>query len=366
MISQSLLSSIQLRESGENLRNFQFSTLWPFLTRTDKNRRAIKCYEGPYHNPNSEIIWVGGKENILATLNSYGQVVYYDLLNNDKSSLLTESNEHAFKIFFAEESLFIVAKNAHSDYLNFYLIPIVSLQSGSGSRIKIFEKLAIQSRNIKDLDSDSCTMVIETTREIQVWHILSNSLLKQFPLNANIHYQFSSGHFIFWEVGKSDTKLGIITLENSSLHQIIINSTCQILICEIVDSYLLLGMNNCLLQTINIFTGSSYTLSKNIPLAVYKYEACDKLIARFSDNSFAIISDKVIESTERLDLIGEILFTNLGEFSILSDKTGRVCIISNKVVQVFDNFFAEVQQIGVNPDANQIYFACRGEIFVVD
>ncbi|OMJ71383.1 hypothetical protein SteCoe_30393 [Stentor coeruleus] len=366
MISQSLLSSIELRETGENLRNLQFSTLSPFLASSDKTRRAIKCFESPYYNLNSEIIWVGGKENILATLNSHGQVVFYDLLNNDKSALLTKSNEHAFKVFFAKENLFIVAKNAFSDYLNFYLIPIENLQNGSDSRITVFEALEVQPKNIKDLDNDNCTMVIETTMEIQVWHILSNSLLKKFPLNPNIHYQFSSGHFIFWEVGKSDTKLGIITLENSSLHQIVIKSACQILICEIIDSCLILGMTNCLLQVINIFTGSSYTISKNIPLAVYKYEACDKLIVRFPDNTFAIISDENIENTERLDLNGEIFFTNIGEFSILSDKTGRVCIITNKVVQVFDNYFDGVQQIGVNPDANQIYFACKGEIFVVD
>lgn len=366
MLNQSILSSIQLRETGENLNYQGLSNHQYFYGHAKRTKRTIAGYSGLSYNSTSQIIWIGGKENILATLNSHGQVVIYDLLNNDKNTLLNENFEHVFKTFFAGENLFVVAKSDYDDYLHFYLIPIDSLQKGNFSRTRIFHQLCIQPRNLNFLDSETCVIAVENGNQIQIWDILSNSILQEFPLEANIHYHFTSGHFIFWEVAKSETKLGIISLKTNSLNQVIIKSTNQINTCEIVNSYLLLEMKNCMLQLINILTGTSHIFNYSVPLHVYKNDSSNKIIIRFIDNTFSVIGNNVVENTERLGLIGEVYYADLGEYSILSDKTGRIYIIADSVVETFENSLEDVQQIGVNHDTSHIYLACRGQILIVE
>lgn len=366
MLNDLLLSSIQLREAGDNLTNIKFSYTLPSLMRVEKFRSVIKKNQSSQNSLGSETVWIGGKENILATLNSHGQVICYDLLDDNRSVVLTETFEHAFKIFFAGESLFMVVKSDHSDFLNFFLVSIEGLPAGSCSRTKIFDKLHCEIRNLRDLDSDTCSLVVEKGNSIQIWHILTNTLIQEFPFNPSIQYQYSSGCFIFWETGKSDTKLGIISLENSTMNQIIIKTTSQINACEIIKSNLLLEIQNCHLQIINIFTGQSHIFTHSKPLAVYKNDTCNSIFVLFSDKTFATISDKITLCNERLDSTGEVFYSNLGEYSILSDKTGKVWVAGERIEKVFDGINHEIQQIGVNPDANHIYLASREEIFVIE
>ncbi|OMJ76801.1 hypothetical protein SteCoe_23736 [Stentor coeruleus] len=366
MLNQSILSSILLRETGENFNYQVFSNRQYFFGNKKMTRKCISVYAGPRYNSTSQVIWIGGKENILVTLNSHGQVVVYDLLNDNKSTLLNENNENLLKIFFAGENLFMVSKSNYDNCLYFYLISIESLQNGSFSRTRIFHQLLVHPRNLNFLDSETCVIIVENGNQIQIWDILSDSMFKELPLDENIHYHFTSGHFIFWEVAKSETKLGIISLKSLSLNQIIIKSTNQIKTCEIVNSYLLLEMKNCMLQILNINTGVSHIFNYSIPLDIYKNDSGDKMIVRFTDNTFTVIGNNIVESTEKLGLIGEVYYADLGECLILSDKTGKIYIIDDRVVQTFEDSLEDVQQIGVNHDTNHIYLACRGKILIVE
>lgn len=311
----------------------------------------------------SEIVWLGGKQNILITLNTHGQVFCYNLLNPSWNTLLTSHHEQAQKVFFAGDCLFMAVKTNYEDLMNFSLTSIESLQSNYPIRIQVLENLSVTVSNIKEFNISCSKIVIETQSSIQIWDILSGQLYRSFPLHPLISYQYTNNFFVFWEPSKTETKLGILSLLNPNFIQFSLKTAQKIYFCRVVENVLVLGIQGCCFHAINLSNMESTIVHEKMPKCLIEFDDSEQFFTIFQDNSCMINfeNEKIME-------------IRAGEGVIACEMNGWVCFwsengdlgkVCNGNVEICGRA-ERVVQIGRNLDSGEVYLACLDGILVYD
>lgn len=324
--------------------------------------REIVQVHGSENRP-SEMVWLGGKQNILVTLNAYGVVFCYNLIDSSRNHLITRNHERAIKVFFAGDCLFMAVKTNSNDFVNFYLITIQSLQDRSATRNQILGKLSVGSQNIKEFDTKSFKIVTETRSAIEIWDIQSGQLYRSFPLHPHISYQYSNNFYVFWEQTKPETKIGIYSLLESKLIQFSLKTNKKIYFCRVTNNTLVLGIQNCNLQGIDLRTLKSTIVSERLPKTIIDFENTENFFTVFQDNScmFNFESDKILK------IRGNQVFVacELNDAVCFCTGNGELGRIQNGKVEIC-GFVNDVEQMGTNLDNGEIYLACGGKILIYE
>ena len=218
-------------------------------------------------------------------------------------------------------------------------------------------------KNIKEIDQNTGTIVVELNNSIQVWDILNSSLLHQFPLNQKISYKITSGYFVIWEQEKSITEIGIISLTNRSLKQLKIGGNQKVFLCEIYNEKIIIGMHMCHLQIIDINTGKADIIEKGVPKSIFQLEDSQVFVAVFNDGMATIIDNEISEI-----FVGrnQLFCNHLDGATVFCDKTGKIILLEQgKSFETWSSV-RNVQQVGTNPDSHQIFLANKGKIYIFE
>ena len=181
-------------------------------------------------------------------------------------------------------------------------------------------------------------------------------------MNQNLCFQYSFNTLIFWQTNQSNTSIGLLSIDSRQLRTITISGIAEIYLCEIVQDKLVVGMNACHLQVIDLITCQCEVIKKGTPKQYFQMENKEASMAIFQDGSAVIIDKEIREINVNA---GDYIYTDLDGVPVLCDSHGKVFICDKEVS--FLNFSCKsIQQIGVNLDTQQIFIAEKGMIKIIE
>jgi hypothetical protein len=364
MMNHSFFSQIFQREIGSSAcTTYQGVSLCnpqPGIKLSQPNK-IIKISTSP--SISSEIVWLSGKQNILITLNTHGQVFCYNLINPSWNFQVTSHHEQALKVFFAGDCLFMAVKTNYEEFIQFSLTSIESLQLNNPIRNSVLKNLSVTTSNLKEFHISSSKIVVESRTSIQIWDILSDELYRSFPLHPQISYQYTKNYFVFWEPSKTETKFGIFNLLSPNFIQFSLKTSNKIYFCRVIENVLILGIQDCSFHGIDLSNMRSIIIYDKIPKILIEFEDSESFFTVFQDNSCMIN----FENEKIMEMEG-------GEGVIACEIDGWVCFCNGNgdVGRIWDGKVEVcgkvegVEQMGKNLDSGEVYLACREGIFVYD
>ena len=330
-------------------------------------KKTVSFDIDPYSNgvikTTSRVIWIQGWENLIVTLNSHGQVVVYNLLDSNKTLMLTKASEHSFKIFFEQDSLFMVVKENYSEFVQFFLIPLHSLQNAMPARFEILKSLKITKSSIKEIDSCKFRIILEKSNSIEVWNYRSEQLVVSLPKNPSIHYQVTDDFFVFWETGLADTKIGLFKFDQSFGTKFSVNCNEELYLCKVINNELILGFSRCELRVVNLDGLASRVIGKGLPKNIFEVEGSDQIFMVFGDSScyWKLDECKAVELFQSR----EYVCCMFGDSLVVGGSNGELAVFSDEI-KFYETNVKNVQQIGANFEAGQILLASKGKIWVIE
>ena len=358
MIESSRISYIVSRESGDGLECPDFGPCPDSVS-----VRSFENYSNSVIRGTSTTVWVSGRENVTVALNSHGQVVVYNMMDCSKDFVVTQPSEYCFKCFFARDCLLMAVREKNEDFVDFFEIPIISLQISSNARRQILSRLRLRQNEIKEIDPVSLKIVVENKRAIQVWDINTETCLANFPVNSSIQYQVTGDYFVYWETCKNETKLGVLKLDKTFSTIFSVSGGHDAYFCKITGDQLILGFKGCNLQVVDLRKMESRVIKKGVPLKLFELEKTGKTFFLFSDNSCFI--DTEDDSGFNVFQSKDYLISELCDKIVVCGDNGKVGIFTDHL-EIFPTQFTGIQQIGCNPDSGQILIACKGRIWVIE
>lgn len=228
--------------------------------------------------------------------------------------------------------------------------------------MQILHPVKAKLSQIKEIDFQLGLIIIHTESSIQVWNVLQDSVVHEFPSNPDLNFEFSSNSLIFWQTSENTISIGVLSMLSQTLKTITINAVGEVDLCEIVQDKLIVGVRNYDLQVIDLNTNVAQSIKKG-PLKQY-YRMTSKMtsIALFCDGN-AVVIDKEI-SEVRVGT-GNFTFTDLKGIGILCDKYGRI-VFCDGVEREIQFVGKKVQAVGVNEDTQQILVAEKGVVHVIE
>ncbi|OMJ69004.1 hypothetical protein SteCoe_33393 [Stentor coeruleus] len=316
----------------------------------------------PTLHQSASLIWVSGRLNLIITLDSRGRVVCYDAFRDYKPLSLTCPSEHVYKCMFTENDLVLICKSSENNSIFFVKFSLADLQADKVQKVRILEDVKICLNNFIEFDEKSTTVFFETNTNLQVWSLQDNCLLYSFPKNHDLKFAFSSGCLIYWQKNTNITSIGVINPIAQSCKQFSLVSDNEICLCDIIQDQMIVCINGCHLQIIDLNTYQTRHLKKGTPKQYFQMTNCEASIGIFNDGTGVII-DKELREFKVSDQ--GYLFADLLGKSILCSAQGKEIIIDGEAHGM--NFSPKkIQQIGCNPDTQDIYVAEKGAIHVVD
>lgn len=330
-------------------------------------KKTVSFDIDPYNNgvikPTSRVIWIQGWENLVFTLNSHGQVVVYNLLDSTKTLMLTKASENSFRIFFEHDSLFMAVKDNSSDFVQFFLVPLHSLQNATPVRFEILKSLKAIKSSVKEIDPCKFRIILEKNSTVEVWNYRSEQLVVSLPKNPSIHYQVTDDFFVFWETGSTDTKIGLFKFDQIFGAKFSVNCNEELYLCKVINNELVLGFSRCELRVVNLEGLACRVIGKGLPKNIFEVDGSDQVFMVFGDSScyWKLDCCKAVELFESR----EYVCCMFGDSLIVGGSNGELAVFSDDV-EFFDTKVKDVQQIGANFDAGQILLASKGKIWVIE
>lgn len=355
------LPYLYLRESG------QVSEPFDQYPQAPNAKRSVSFNINAFNNgvikSNSRVIWIQGWENLVFTLNSHGQVVVYNLLDSSKTLMLTTDSEKSFRIFFALDSLFMAVNNNFNSRVQFFLIPLHSLQNAAPQRLEILKSLNTEKSSIKEIDSSKFRIIVEKSATIEIWDCQKEQLIATLPKNPSIHYQVTEDFFVFWETGATDTKLGLFKFDHSFGTKFSVNCTEEIYLCKVIKNQLVLGFRRCELKVINLDGFACRTVGNGVLKSAFEIENSEEIFLVFNDLTCFIGLDEKCDF--QMFSASEYYCCKFGDGFVVAGSNGKLAVLRNGVEYV-ETRVRDVQQVGTNFDASQILLACKGKIWIVE
>ena len=310
----------------------------------------------------SETIWLGSKENLLISHNSKGNVYCTNLISKCHSALLADSNEKAVKTFFTPNSLFLATKPKFSEFLNFYLISLISLQNNSCPKEPILQNLRVTLKNLKEFSISSYKIIVEVDENLQIWDIETQELLRTFPLNPLIMCQYTKESIVYWQVGNTETRFQILSINEEKNLTFSIESNKTLCFCQIIDEDLVLAFNTTGLIAVNLKSFKCRIVSQSAPKTIFPFEETENFVAIFYDGTgiIGLCSEKL-----GFEEFGECLICEIRNEIIVFGKNGKVGLLTSGKIQVLGQCVQEVEQVCCNLETGEIFMACQGNYFIL-
>ncbi|OMJ82975.1 hypothetical protein SteCoe_16186 [Stentor coeruleus] len=352
-ISAFLLS----RELGES---YHFDI--PEVKKDWSQGKILKKTTIPTFHPNSTLIWISGKLNLMFTLDNQGRVIFYDIFRDHKGTILTEPSEHAYKCVLLDTDLIVISKFQSQNSLSIYKLSLSDLQTDKINRFPILENLKISLSNIKEINEKSGIIALYTQTNLQIWSLQENTLLYAFPNNNELSFAYSSNTLIYWQKHASSTAIGLISPGAQICKQYTIGSLNDINVVEIIQGKLVISMNGCHLQYIDLASSQTVYIKKGALLQYYQLSSQEASVGIFANGSGVIIDKEVKEFSVKYN---DYVFADLLGKSILCSTSGKELIFDGKT---YDIGFAikKVQTIGCNSDTHDIYITEKGRIHILE
>lgn len=357
MSKNQIVACLLNRELGDTQ---SFSTLeankyWP-------SGKLNKKATIPTLHQSASLIWVSGRLNLIVTLDSRGRAVCYDTFRDYKPLSLTSSSEHVCKCLFTENDLILVQKSQDNNSIFFIRLSLADLQADKIQKVRILEDVKICLNNFIEFDEKSATVFFEINSSLQVWSLQDNCLLHTFPKSPDLKFAFSSGCLIYWQKYFNTTSIGVINPIAQTCKQFSLISDNEVCLCDIVQDQMVVYINGCHLQIIDLNTCQTRYLRKGTPKQYFQMTNCEASVGIFNDGTGVIIDKELRE----FKASGQgFLFADLLGKPILCSAQGKEIIIDGEAHGM--NFSPKkIQQIGCNPDTHDIYIAEKGAIHVID
>lgn len=324
--------------------------------------KVLKKTTIPTLHPNSTLVWISGRLNLMFTLDNQGRVVFYDIFRDHKGTILTNPSEHAYKCLLLDTDLVVISKLQSQNSLSIYKLSLSDLQNDKISRLPILEDLKISLSNIKEVNEKSGIIVLHTQANLQIWSLQENSLLYAFPNNSDLSFAYSSNTLIYWQRNASSTAIGLISPGAQMCKQYTIGSLNDINIVEIVQGKLVIGMNGCHLQYIDLASSQTVYIKKGPLLQYFQLGSQEASVGIFSNGSAVIIDKEVKEFSVKAR---DYIFADLLGKSVLCSTSGKELIFDGKAYDI-DFAIKKVQTIGCNSDTHDIYITEKGHIHILE
>lgn len=357
MLKDSTLFNLMNREIGQ-LANIAVPRLSATLNLTVSFiQKTFKT-----HNPNASIVWLSARFNLVLTLDSKGRLACHNAVKDFESFPITSPNEHAYKCFFAGNSLFIISQLTNQSSIFFYKIFLSDLQDEKVIKNQMFPGVETDLDGIKCIEEKSGCIVIQIDARIQIWNAFENRLLHEFPYNPSLIFQLTSNRFVFWESKNTTTSIGVLSLDTSELNTVVINGSGEVYICELVQGKLVVGIKGYHLQIIDLKTTLVEFIKKGNPESYYQMQTREAYVVIFRDGSAVIIDKDITEVFIGRD---SYMCCDISGTPIFCNALGTV-FISGRAPTQFNFFLKQVLQIGVNLDTHQIFMAEKGVISIIE
>lgn len=360
MVEKSIPTFILSRETGslkthENL-NYSLSDLLAHHASVPLTPRMLLNTAS-----SSEIIWLGSKENILIIQNSKGKIFIFDLISNELGAQILSANEKAVKLFFISNSLFMVTKPIFSESLEFFMVPLISLQNNSGFKEPILVDLKVNLRNLKEFCLNFFRIVIETSENIEVWDIVSQTKIETYQLQTSVNYQYTSGSLVSWKLEDERIKLNV--LKSGINSEFFFETSKNIYFCLLYDDELVLGFENSAFVMLNLNSGDCRHLSFNMPKTIFCFEESQNFLAILRDGTGINAQE---HKTPGFGTFGNCLACEMQNNIFVYGENGKLGVLAHGKIMIIGEGVLDAEQIGCNLETGQIFLACEGQIYVFE
>ncbi|OMJ89636.1 hypothetical protein SteCoe_8175 [Stentor coeruleus] len=316
----------------------------------------------PTVHRNAKLIWISGRLNFIITLDNRGHVVIYDTFQDYNPIVLNENLEHVYKCVFIDNDIVTISKSAYDNTILFHKYILAELQVYKIHRLQILEDVKIPLSCLKDINERSAIVLIEKPNTIEIWSLQRNYLLYSFIKKEELSYSFSSGFLIYWQKLQCSISINVICFLTQSCKQYNLLSNNDIYFCEIIKGKLVVCIEGCHLQIIDLNTHHNVCVRKGMPKQYFSMSSCEASLGIFNDGTGVII-DKEVKEFRAID--EDYCFADLFGKPILYSAQNKELIIDSKPYTI--PFTTKIiQQIGCNPDTQNIYLTEKGIIHIIE
>ncbi|OMJ82286.1 hypothetical protein SteCoe_17067 [Stentor coeruleus] len=316
----------------------------------------------PTVHRNSTLLWISGRLNFIITLDNRGHVAIYDIFQDYKPTVLNENFEHVYKCIIIDNDLVTISKSVYDNTILFHKYSLAELQIYKIHRVQILEDIKIPLSCLKDINIRSATVLIEKHNTIEIWSLQDNYLLYSFLKSDELFYSFSSGFLIYWRKSQSNILIGVICFTTQSCKQFNLISNNDIYFCEISKGKLVVCIEGCHLQIIDLNNAHSFCIRKGAPKQYFSMSSSEASVVIFDDGTGMII-DKDIKEFRAIN--NDYCFSDIFGKPILCSAKHNELIIDCKPYRI--PFTPKnIQQIGCNPDTQDIYLTEKGIIHILE
>lgn len=316
----------------------------------------------PTVHRNAKLIWISGRLNFIVTLDNRGHAVMYDTFQDYKATILNEHYENICKCIMIDNDLITISKSVYGNVILFHKYSLAELQVYKINRLQILENVKVPLSHLKDINERSATVLIEKPNAIDIWSLQDNRLLYSIIKNNGVSYSFSSGFLIIWEKIQLTTLIGVICFVTNSCKQFKLISNNDIYFCEIVKGKLVVCIEGCHMNIIDLNNAQNICVRKGTPKQYFSMSSCEASLSIFDDGTGVII-DKEIKEFRATD--EDYCFADIFGKPILCSGQSNELIINGEP-HLIPFKLKSVQQIGCNPDTQDIYLSEKGIIHIIE
>lgn len=354
MLTSSSINHLIYREMGNPERYFDHYFTSPMKSYYEPSQVTFKT-----EIPGSSSIWLGSRYNFIISLDSRGRVTLYNNLLNNQGTVIINSPSHAFKCLMNDEYLFIIYKQSPSQTCLFAKYSWSELQISKINPIKIMHQVQVPITSIIELNHKDLTLSLIQNESLQIWSLESNSLVQQFSYSPDLTFHYHSGILIFFQTTQSSTLFGI--LNKGNLKTFSFNLTNQVYFCELVNEKLVIGMQGCHLQIVDIETLDIKVIEKGVPKQVFYLPINDLVFVVFPNQEVCVVDSECKffklqgQNFTCCETEGQILVTSQDDFSYLNWASIGIKKVGKRLVAM-----------GINPDTRQIICAEKGQVHIFE
>ncbi|CAG9319028.1 unnamed protein product [Blepharisma stoltei] len=323
----------------------------------------------PHMDVTNSVIWIKGRENYTISLNKSGKAVYRTILPLSPPIMLSQPNEHVYKVCLSSKGAFLILKRNNERYLQFFTISDESLKNGSLTRVRVLEKLVIEFRSYEEIDYERQILSVKVGNRYQLWSLESEEIILDYPLPPSTKIRYYKGYLILCSQEERGLKFTVRNIDNSEMYLVRIMGGSNVYHFEVCRNWLVVSMKEHHIQLINLITKETKWIKKGDVTQYYEIDCEDDSLLTFSDGSAVLISNPDIDFT--LGSPNSMYVDIEGMLLAFSNDTSAIRVLDLKTSKIINSIEVkkrgEVTCIGLNDETQQIFVGLKsGKICLLD
>ncbi|CAG9334309.1 unnamed protein product [Blepharisma stoltei] len=316
----------------------------------------------------NSVVWIKGRDNYVISLNKSGKAAYRSILPFSNPVMLSEPNEHVYKICLSSKGAFFMLKRINEPGLQFFVISEENLKNGIFTRTRILERLAIELKNYEEIDYERQIMAVKVDNTYQLWSLETENIIFSFPSPPNTLMRYFKGFVILCTQEEKCLVFTIQNVDSNTMYRVKIMGKGilhHFLICQ---NWLVVSIKHSFIQLINLLTRETKWIKKSGAKQFYEMENENESMLTFSDGTAVLITDT--EKELSLGFPDGIYADVEGMLIAYCESSSSIKVLDLKTSTIVNSIEVkrnEVTCIGINEQTHQIFVGFKsGKICVLD